>query len=146
MLPAQAAYGGGDHEIVGVSDGDRAFRCRRQRGADRLLGAVQQLLGPGQERRAGRSEAAALGGAVQQAYAEGVLQALDLTAQGRLGDPQLLSRAGEVQVLGDDREVPDQPQVQVSRHTPTVPSCVSCITACRSGLGRPRGSLVVIAV
>nr|WP_245642598.1 hypothetical protein [Nonomuraea candida] len=115
---AQVAHGGCDDEIVGVPDGDRARRRRRPGGQDRLLGAVQQLLCLGQESRARSGQAAPLGGALQQTHAESVLQALDLTAQGRLGDTQFLGRPGEVQLLSDDREVPDQPKVQIGKHAP----------------------------
>ncbi|OLT18486.1 hypothetical protein BJF79_17175 [Actinomadura sp. CNU-125] len=106
---AQFAHGGGDDEVVDVPDGDRARGRRGQGGQDRLLGAVQQLLRLGQEDRTRSGEAAAPGGALQQTHAESVLQALDLAAQGRLGDTQFLGRLCEVQPLGDDREVSDQP-------------------------------------
>jgi len=87
MPLTQVAHGGRDDQIVDVADGDRARRCRGPRGGHRLLGLVQQLPRPGNERRTGGGEPAALGGALQQAHAEDVLQPLDLTAQGRLGDP-----------------------------------------------------------
>ena len=45
--------------------------------------------------------------------AEVVLQPLDLSAQRRLRDQQLLGRPPEVPVLGDHREVPHEPQVEV---------------------------------
>ncbi|GAA2845861.1 hypothetical protein GCM10020220_039060 [Nonomuraea rubra] len=83
----------------------------------RLVGGVQERLRSREERRAGRAQAAALGGALQQAYAERVLQPLDLAAQGGLGDVQRRRRPGEVQVLGDDREVPHQAQVEVQAGT-----------------------------
>ena len=54
-------------------------------------------------------------GAVQQAGAELLFQAADLPAQRRLGDKQGGGGAAEVPVLGDDGEVPDQPQVEIRR-------------------------------
>lgn len=87
MPVAQIAYGGRDDQIVGVPDGDRARRRGGACGEHRLPSSVQELLRLWKERRAGGGEPAALGGALQQAYAEGVLQPLYLTAQGGLGDP-----------------------------------------------------------
>ena len=56
---------------------------------------------------------AALRGPVQQAGAELLFEMADLPAQRRLGDEQGGGGTAEVPVLGDDREVPHQPQVEV---------------------------------
>ena len=56
---------------------------------------------------------AALRGTVQQAGAELLFEMADLPAQRRLGEMQGGGGAAEVPVIGDDREVPHQPQVEV---------------------------------
>jgi hypothetical protein len=44
-----------------------------------------------------------------------LFEAADLPAQGRLGDVEGLGGAAEVPMLGDDGEVPHQPQVEVNQ-------------------------------
>ena len=70
-------------------------------------------LARGQEDLPGLGEPGALRGAVQQAGAQLLLEAADLPAQRRLGEVQGGGGAAEVPVLGDDGEVPHQPQVEV---------------------------------
>lgn len=62
----------------------------------------------GRNALAGLGQQGALWRAVEQADAEPILQALDLTAQRRLSQVQLGGGPAEVQVLGHDGEVPDQ--------------------------------------
>lgn len=78
-------------------------------------GGPQQRLGPGQEDLPGLGEPAALRGAVEEPGAQLLLQAADLPAQRRLIDVEDLGGTAEVQVLGDDGEVPHQPQIEVRR-------------------------------
>ena len=70
--------------------------------------------GVGEERatRLGELDAAPTPAAVQQACADLFLELPDLLAQGRLGDPQPLGRAPEVELLGDRQEVADPPEVR----------------------------------
>ena len=56
---------------------------------------------------------AALRGAVQQPGAQLLFEVADLPAQRRLRDAKGLGGPAEVPVLGDDGEVPHQPQVQI---------------------------------
>ena len=66
-----------------------------------------------QEDLPGLGELRAVRGAVQQADAELLFQTADLPAQRRLGDEQGGGGTAEVPVVGDDGEVPHQPQVKV---------------------------------
>ncbi len=109
----QLPYGGGDDEVLDVPHGEHVRRGGVPGGGHGPLGGVQQRLRLREEGRPRRGERAALGGAVEQPYPEGVLQPFDLTAQGGLGDVQRLGRTGEVQMLGDDREVPHQPEIEI---------------------------------
>ncbi len=78
-----------------------------------LAGGLQQVLGPGEERLAGRSEPGALGGAVQESCAEILLEPLDLAAQRRLGYVQVGGGPAEVLVRRHHGEVAHEPQFQV---------------------------------
>jgi hypothetical protein len=57
----------------------------------------------------------ALGGAVEQADAQLLFEAVDLPAQGRLGGVEGGGGTAEVPVLGDDGEAVHQSQVEVHR-------------------------------
>jgi hypothetical protein len=110
---AQLPHGRGDDQVPDVPHGERAGRSRGACGERRLVGGVQQIVGPRQENPARVGEPAALRGAVEQPRAQLVLQPLDLPAQRRLREVQRGRGPAEVQLLGHDREVPHQAQVEV---------------------------------
>ena len=97
----------------GVADGDAVGLCGGTGGGRGLGGGSQQRLGPRQEDLPGLGQPGALRSAVEQARAELLLEAANLTAQGRLGDVECLGGAAEMPVLGDGRELPHQPQIEV---------------------------------
>ncbi len=99
--------------------------CGRGPGARRGQGGrPQQRLGLGQEDLPGLGELTAQGGPVQQAGAQLLFEPADLPAQGRLGDAQGAGGAAEVPMVGEDGEVPHQPQVEVRRRRRVRHACM----------------------
>lgn len=113
MPTAQFPYGGSDHQVFDVADGDAFGLGLFTHGQLGLAGGPQQGLGPGEEALAGRREPGALGCAVQQPCAEMPLEPLDLAAQRRLGHVQVGGGPAEVLVRRHHGEVAHQPQFQV---------------------------------
>ena len=109
VLVPQLAQGRGDDQARGVADGDPAGLGGGPGRGRGLGGRAQQRPGAGQEHLARLGEPGALRGAVEQAGAELLFEAADLSAQRRLGDAQVGGGAAEVPVLGDGDEVPHQP-------------------------------------
>src|SRR6185436_19997079 len=71
--------------------------------------------GFGQEAASRRGELHAARDTLEQWTADLALQVEDLTAQGRLRDPQSLGRAPEVQLLGHRDEIAEMPKLHVRR-------------------------------
>lgn len=94
VTAAQFPYGGGDHQVFDVADGDSFGLGLFTHGQLGLAGGLQQDVGPGEECPAVRNEPGALVRAVQQSCAEMLLEPLDLAAQRRLGHVQVGRRPG----------------------------------------------------
>lgn len=103
-------------EVKGAEEVKPIFRLAQfpqvgpTRQQHRLVYLGQHLAGLVEEQPAGVGEFDAAVGALEQARTDFLLQRLDLLAQRRLGDPQALGGAAEVQLLGDGDEIAQVPE------------------------------------
>ena len=107
--------------------------------------AVKQRPGDVQQRLPGCGEADLAAVAQEEARAQSGLQALDLLAQRRLRDMQLLGGPGEVQLFGHCDEIPQVPEVNVhNQRLSQAAGADQCpglggaeVIRCRAGAGTP---------
>ncbi|MNP16155.1 hypothetical protein D3C76_1085390 [compost metagenome] len=111
-----ARNAGGERRRGGEADLQLAHLAlvRPPRQQHRLVDLLEDLPGLVEEQPAGFGQAHAAIGAIQQARADFFLQGLDLLAQRRLGNAQLLGGAAEMQFLGDGDEVAQVSQFHLS--------------------------------